>query len=140
MQEIDERAHSAAPPERVFELLADARSWPVWGKFDAVEVSGGPGVGEERFFRTGRIRNHERVVEFDPPRLFGYLSVAGLPVRDYRADVTLTPPAGGDGGTDIRWHSTFRGKLPGIGWLVARTLRKFIAETAEALARAAETR
>ena len=136
MQEVDERAHSGAPPERVFALLADARSWAVWGPFDSAEVKGSPGVGEERFFETGRIRNHERVVAFEPPRLFGYVSLAGLPIKDYRADVTLEPAA--DGGTDIRWRSTFTGKYPGVGWLVARRLRQFVAETAEALAREAE--
>ena len=139
MQEIDERAHSAAPPERVFALLADAHTWPRWGPFDSVELEPGspsPGLGEERRFTTGRVRNHERVVAFEPPRLFAYELLAGLPIRDYRAEVTLTPA--GDGGTDIRWHSTFTGKLPGLGWMVARTLRKFIAQTAEALARGAE--
>lgn len=135
MHEIDERGHSGAPPARVFDLLADGRSWPVWGEFDSVEVSGGPGVGEERVFKTGRVRNHERVVEFDPPRTFGYVSLSGLPIRDYRATVTLTATEGG--GTDIRWHSQFRGKY-GVGWLVERRLGAFIRQTVEALARAAE--
>jgi hypothetical protein len=67
VQEIDERAHSAAPPERVFALLAAVHSWPC-----------------------------------------------------------------------IRWHSTFKGKLPGLGPAIAFTLRKFIARTAEELARGAE--
>ena len=136
MQEIDERAHSSAPPERVFELLSDARSWPEWGPFDSVVVEGSPGLGEERRFTTGRVRNHERVVAYEPPRLFAYELLAGLPIRDYRAEVTLSPAS--DGGTDIRWHSTFSGKLPGLGWFVGRRLRAFIAETAEALARGAE--
>jgi uncharacterized protein YndB with AHSA1/START domain len=135
MQEIDERAHSAAPPERVFDLLADARSWPGWGRFDSVEVTGEPGVGEERVLKTGRVRSHERVVAFERPRLFAYELLGGLPVRDYRAEVTLSPAA--DGGSEIRWHSTFEGKFPGSGRLVRRTLRKFIADTVEALARAA---
>ena len=136
MHEINERAHSGAPPERVFALLADAHSWPVWGSFDSVEVSGEPGVGEDRFFKTGRIRNHERVVAFEPPRLFGYVSLSGLPIKDYQADVTLSEAAGG--GTDIRWHSTVAGKYPLVGSIVARRLRQFIAESVEALARAAE--
>jgi uncharacterized protein YndB with AHSA1/START domain len=139
VQEIDERAHSAAPPERVFALLADARTWPRWGPFDSAEIEPGtpsPGLGEERRLTTGRVRNHERVVAFEPPRLFAYELLAGLPIRDYRAEVTLTPAGGG--GTDIRWHSKFSGKLPGFGWVVARTLRRFIEQTAQGLARGAE--
>ena len=137
MHEIDERGHSAATPERVFALLADGRTWPEWGGFDSVEVTGGPGVGEERVFHTGRVRNHERVVEFEPPRAFGYVSLSGLPIRDYRATVTLTD--GDGGGTDIRWHSRFRGRY-GLGRLVQRRLGAFIRETVEALAREAERR
>ena len=135
MHEIDERGHSGASPARVFDLLADGRSWAEWGGVDSVEVSGGPGVGEERILKTGRVRNHERVVEFEPPHTFGYVSLSGLPIRDYRATVTLTDAA--DGGTDIRWHSQFQGRY-GIGWLVQRRLGAFIGKTVEALAREAE--
>jgi hypothetical protein len=136
VQEIDERAHSAAPPKRVFALLADVHSWPRWGSFDAAEVESGSGLGEVRRLTTGRVRNRERVVAFEPSRLFAYELLKGLPIRDYRAEVTLTPAA--DGGTDIRWHSTFKGKLPGLGPAIAFTLRTFIARTAEELARGAE--
>jgi hypothetical protein len=65
-----------------------------------------------------------------------YEFVSGLPIRDYRAEVTLSPAA--DGGTAIRWRSSFRAKLPVTGWLVRRRLTQFIAETAEGLAREAE--
>ena len=61
---------------------------------------------------------------------------AGLPLRDYRAVVTLTPGAGG--GTSINWRSTFRAKVPGTGWLYRRQLGKFIGETVEGLAAAAD--
>jgi uncharacterized protein YndB with AHSA1/START domain len=137
VQEVDAHAHSAAPPERVFALLADAHSWPRWGPFDSAEVvEGEPGLGEVRSLTTGRVVNRERVVTFDPPRQFSYVLEAGLPLRDYRADVTLV--AAGDGGTDIRWHSRFQGKYPLVGALVRPRLSKFIAQAVEALARGAE--
>ena len=136
MPEIDERARSSATPEQAFALLADARSWPDWGLFDSASVEPGPspGVGEVRVLVTGRVRSRERVAAFEPPRLFAYELEKGLPLRDYRAEVTIAPLDGG--GSEIRWHSTFRGTL--LARLLAPRLRKFIGETVEGLARGAE--
>jgi hypothetical protein len=78
----------------------------------------------------------ERVTVLEPPSRFGYELLSGLPIRDYRAEVTLAPAA--DGGTDIRWRSTFAALIPGTGWMMRRRLGRFIAETAQGLARAAE--
>jgi uncharacterized protein YndB with AHSA1/START domain len=136
MLEIDVRARSAAPPEQVWALLADAGSWTSWAGFDEAAVVEGDGLGEVRRIRSGRVESRERVIGFEPPGRFAYELLSGLPIRDYRAEVTLTP--GTDGGTEIRWHSTFRPKVPGIGWLMLPRLRQFIARTAEGLARAAE--
>ena len=136
MLEIDVGARSAAASERVWTLLADVSTWPRWAPFDDAEVESGEGVGEIRRFRAGRMTTRERVTELDPPRRYLYEFVSGLPIRDYRAEVTLSPAAAG--GTAIRWQSSFRAKLPGTGWLVRRRLTQFIAETAEGLAREAE--
>jgi hypothetical protein len=54
---------------------------------------------------------------------FAYEFLSGLPVRDYRAEVTLTPAS--DAGTHIRWRSRFAPKIPGTGWLLRRQLRGF---------------
>jgi carbon monoxide dehydrogenase subunit G len=137
MLELDAQARSSAPPERVWALLADVRTWPEWADFDEAEVESGTGIGEVRAFRRGRTRTRERVTVFDPPRALGYDLVSGIPIRDYHADVTLTQE---DGGTHIRWHSTFRAKVPGTGRLIRRELQKFVADTAERLARAADSR
>jgi uncharacterized protein YndB with AHSA1/START domain len=135
VQEIDVKSRSAAPPERVWALLADARSWPRWAPFDEAAVEEGEGLGELRRFQTGRRTTRERVIGFDPPRRFQYELVSGIPIRDYRAEVTLTP----DGeGTAIRWHSHFRAKIPGTGGLARRQLERFIERTAQGLAREAE--
>jgi uncharacterized protein YndB with AHSA1/START domain len=135
MQEIDVGARSAAPPERVWALLADARSWPRWAPFDDAVVEEGEGDGELRRFRSGRRTTRERVTAFEPPRRLGYELVSGIPIRDYRAEVTLTPA--GDG-TEIRWRSSFRAKLPGTGRLARRQLQRFIQQTADGLARESE--
>jgi uncharacterized protein YndB with AHSA1/START domain len=136
MIEVEAEARSAAPPERVWTLLADARSWTRWARFDEVQVEGGEGVGEIRRNRRGRITGRDRVVVFDAPRHYAYELASALPVRDYRGDVTLTPVS--DGGTDIRWRSQFAPTIPGTGWLLRCGLRRFVAELTEGLAREAE--
>ena len=76
-----------------------------------------------RLFTTGRHKSRERVVECRPGEAFAYVLEAGLALRDYKAVVTLTPAGGG---TAINWHSTFRPKVPGTGWLYRRELGTFI--------------
>jgi uncharacterized protein YndB with AHSA1/START domain len=138
---IDVHAISTAPPERVWALLADATTWPSWSGFDAAEIEqpgtdDPQGVGALRRFRYGRIRSRERIVAFEPPRHVAYTLLSGLPLRDYRGDVTLTPTD--SGGTEITWQSRYRLKIPFTGGRVQRGLGGFIQETADALARAAE--
>jgi hypothetical protein len=120
----------------VWPLLADVQTWPRWAPFDEAEVESGEGVGEIRRFRVGRVTTRERVIAMEPPRGYAYEFLSGLPIRDYRAEVTLRPT--NEGGTAVRWRSSFRAKLPGTGWLVRRRLAQFIAQTAEGLAREAE--
>ena len=110
MLEIDVSATSAAPRERLYALLADVSTWPEWAPFDEAEVESGQGVGEIRRLRKGRVRSKERVVALEPPRLFAYEFLSGLPIRHYRADVTLDPEP--DGGTAVRWRSSFRARVP----------------------------
>ena len=111
MLEIDVGARSGAAPERVWTLLADVSTWPRWAPFDDAEVESGEGVGEIRRFRAGRMTTRERVTELDPPRRYLHEFVSGLQSSDYRAEVALSPAA--DGGTAIRWQSSFRAKPVG---------------------------
>ena len=136
MVEVKAEARSAAPPDRVWALLADPDAWTRWAGFDEVHVEGGDGVGEVRRNRRGRITGRDRVVVFDAPHHYAYESSSALPVRDYRGDVTLTPA--GNAGTDIHWRSRFVPKIPGTGWLLQRGLQRFLTELTEGLAREAE--
>ena len=73
MQAIHATARSAAPPERVWALLADVDTWPLWAALDSAELEhpGHPdahGVGAVRRFRRGRYTTRERVTVFEPPR------------------------------------------------------------------------
>jgi len=137
---IDVHATSPAPVDAVWALLADATTWPAWSDFASAEIErpgadAPQGVGSRRRFAYGRTRSYEEIVAFEPPRHVAYTLLSGLPLRDYRGDVTLTPTA--DGGTDIHWQSQFRPKIPGTGAAVVKKLGRFIQDTADALARAA---
>jgi uncharacterized protein YndB with AHSA1/START domain len=135
-RQIEVTTYSNAPPPAVFALLVDGSTWPRWSPIKAFELErpGNPppeGVGAVRVFRRGRTTGRDQIVEVVPDRRFGYVSLSGLPVRDYRAHVNLEPA--GDG-TTIGWHSSFEPKIPGTGWILQRGLTRFIGECARGLA------
>lgn len=141
MHEYDVTATTAAPPELVWRLLADARTWPVWSKVDALDaersegLTGDDPVGSVRAFRTGRTVTGERITEKVENRLLAYEDAFNASMRDYRARIELTPTP--DGGTSIHWHGRYRTGLL-MGWVMPRYLRKFMRGMAEGLARHAE--
>lgn len=125
MQEIDERGVARAAPATVWRWLDDSASWPDWTPIDAHALErprGEDGLGERRRFTTGRVTVHEEIVERIPERRLAYVLRSGLAVRDYRAEIDLEPTQ--DGGTAIRWHTTFRPKVPLTGWLYRSALEK----------------
>jgi hypothetical protein len=143
-QVIDVRARSAASPRDLFGVLTNGRSWPEWGiwtRFDlerpgeaAPEGRGAVRVFTSRSFgRT--VVSREEITELVPDRLVGYRLLSGLPMRDYRARVELTPD--GDG-TQVGWHAEFDRATPGLTWLYRRVMTRFLADTAQRLARYAE--
>ena len=106
MPRIDVRAQAHASPQQVWTVLADTASWADWAPFDEVAVEEGHEVGEIRRLRSGRITTRERIVGFEPPRRYVYEIVSGLPIRDYVAEVLVSPLAGD--GTEVRWQARFR--------------------------------
>lgn len=139
-QDIDVTGTSHAPVEAVWRLLSDSSTWPAWTPIDEYRPDrpGGPdGVGEIRTFRNGRHTVREEIVEVLPQRRLSYALLEGLAVRDYRAEIDLTVRP--DGGTDVRWHTTFRPKVPGTGALFRRPLHRateqFVAGLVEHAAR-----
>jgi uncharacterized protein YndB with AHSA1/START domain len=132
--------HSPAPVSAVWPLLADAATWRDWGPFvvSRYEREGEPppdGVGAIRRLGVPGFTSREKVVVFEPPHHLAYVLLAGLPVRDYRADVTLTPAPGG--GTDIAWRSTFRTARAATGWFWQLVIERSLASMATRLAKAA---
>lgn len=136
VHKIDVSARSAADPRTVHALLAAGSTWPQWspiGSFtlERPAADAPEGVGAIRVFRTGRTTSREEIVELVPQRRLSYRLLSGLPLRDYRADVDLTPD--GDG-TVIHWRSRFLARVPGTGWLYRWALGKFIRRCADGLA------
>jgi hypothetical protein len=136
-KEIDQRGWSAADPDTIYALLADGSTWPVWSPIRTFELretgaDGAGGLGAIRVFRTGRATSVERVAELQPGRRFSYELVSGLPLREYRADIDLEPS---NGGTAIRWHSTFFPERRGTGWFYRSFLSWFIGRCVRGLAR-----
>lgn len=143
LQEIDVRTTTSAEPAAVWALLADSTTWPAWTPIERAEILSpgkADGVGEVRTFKTGRVTVREEIVERTRERRLTYVLLAGLAVREYRAEIDLTPQEAGRG-TAIRWHTTFRAKVPGTGWLYRRALeratRTFVDGLAGRAARAA---
>ncbi len=130
-QEIDIETTLDAPPAQVWRWLADGSSWPSWtpiDRYEAVRAAGPDGTGEIRIFHNGRHTVREEIVEFVPERRLTYTLLAGLALRDYRAEIDLAPTL--DGRTQLRWHTTFKVKAPGTGGIYRRALldatRQFI--------------
>lgn len=134
-------AHSDAPPDKVFALVADGANWSSWaGPFilwSGWETEGDPapgGVGAIRLLGLKRVHTRERIEEYDPPHRLSYSILSGMPVKNYLAVVELTPE---DGGTRIIWRATFEPKVPGTGTVTRLFLRTTIADFTRRLAKAA---
>ncbi len=122
IQEIDIATTVAAPPAAVWRLLADSATWPEWTPIDRhepVRPAGPDGTGEIRIFHNGRHTVREEIVEFVPERRLTYTLLAGLALRDYRAEIDLAPAPEG---SRVRWHTTFRAKVPGTGAIYLKAL------------------
>ncbi|HUR52232.1 MAG TPA: SRPBCC family protein [Mycobacteriales bacterium] len=139
--EILAEAVSDAPPERVFALLAAGDRWQEWAgpmvPRSRWEVSGEPegAVGAVRRLGVGPFVSRERITAHEAPRRLCYVVDSPAPYRDYRSEVTLTRTA--EGGTAVRWASSFEPRVPGTGRLLAWFLQRVVAGFARNLARRA---
>lgn len=78
------------------------------------------GVGAVRHFGVGPLGTREEILAFDAPHHMAYTIVGGLPVRDYRADVTLAEA--GDG-TTMTYEGSFQPIVPGTGGVIGLVMR-----------------
>lgn len=133
-----------ADPATVWELVSEAERYPQWGPWSSCEYEQpgdtsprGPGAvyrlrSARRYFGRYPV-SVEKVLEAEEGRFLAYAVVGGIPVRNYRAEVTLTPA---NGGTRIRWAGEWDATL--LGRLVYRDLSKVYPQAVAALAAAAE--
>ena len=136
-REIIITARTAAPREVVYQLLAEGRSWPRWSPLDEVTLERAgeyslEGVGAIRVNRRGRTVGRDQILKNVPNESFSYATISGVPVREYVGQVQLQDAPGG--GTTVTWHSSFRPKFRGTGWLLERALRRFLEHCTQGLA------
>ncbi|MEW2355812.1 SRPBCC family protein [Spirillospora sp. NPDC029432] len=126
-------ATSRAGAEVVFKHLAVAEAWSEWGTFPSRARRERPGddapngVGAIRAIPPAR----EQVVEYDPPHHYAYVALSGLPLKEYRADVTLEP-RGFE--TVIRWEGEFEPRYRGTGAFLRLFLNRMLTSFARRVA------
>jgi uncharacterized protein YndB with AHSA1/START domain len=134
---------AAAAPEAVWALVSDATTYPRWGPWsEAAYRSPGDasprGLGAVYWLRSAhrygltRPVSTEKIIDLDEGRHLAYTVIRGIPVRNYRADITLTPAADG---THVRWAASWDNTL--AGRLVHRSLRRLYPDLVAGLATAA---
>jgi uncharacterized protein YndB with AHSA1/START domain len=141
---VEAEGTAKAPPEAVWALVSDATRYPSWGPwsdghYENTGEEAGRGVGAVQVLRSAQryMGRHttsvEKILVFEEGRHLAYTVIGGMPVRNYRADVTLTPDADG---TRIRWAATWDNTL--LGRMAWRGLRTFYPEMMAGLVAAAE--
>jgi uncharacterized protein YndB with AHSA1/START domain len=136
---VEAQGATAAGPEAVWMLIADANAYPRWGPWTEggyrPPAEGPSRPGAVQWFRYGRRSiTVEEVLEADAPRRLVYTVRRGLPVRNYQAEVTLTPASAG--GTSIRWTATWDKTF--TGRIVHRKLQQVYREVITSLVAAAD--
>lgn len=134
------RARSAAPPQTVFALLADAPAWQEWaGPFvpRARWEPGTPaGAGAVRRLGVGRLSVREQVVVHEPLHAFSYVLLTGVRWHGYRADVRLSEDE--QGGTRVEWSGRVSSPLPVLPRVLLPVFRGLVEGFTRRLVREAE--
>jgi Polyketide cyclase / dehydrase and lipid transport len=131
-------ARSSADAAALFALEADGSRWSEWAR-PLVPQSTWERPGEVGAIRLLGLRPlfvREETVEYEQDRRHVYVMLTPMPVRDYRAELVLTPRAGG--GTDLVWRGTFVERIRGTGPVFRALLRGLLSVLAKRLVRAAE--
>ena len=141
---VEAEQTARARPETVWELISDATRYPQWGPWSAAGYqrpgdNSPRGPGAIQWLRSSRrayLRyptTIEKILEAEEGRRLAYSVIGGIPVRNYRAEVTLTPTADG---TRVRWAATW--DATPSGRIVLRGLRTLYPQIVADLVAAAE--
>lgn len=144
MGSYEVEAHSRAPREIVWEVLADTPGWPTWAGITAGEATweregDDPPGGVGAIRRLGRkpCYSREEMLEWTPSRHMAYTILSGFPVRGYHADVDLHEDVTG---TRILWRAGFEPVIPGTAALLSWSLHRLIGGYARRAAEEADRR
>jgi uncharacterized protein YndB with AHSA1/START domain len=122
----------ALPPERVFAYMSEHENLaPMFGA-EITRLRDGTdgtrnGVGSVRQLKVGPAPPFEETItEVIPNELIRYRITKGSPLRDHEGSMRFTPNP--DGGTHLHYEISFRGRIPGLGAVIAPGLRRNIAK------------
>lgn len=138
MQRVEVSRHFAAPPEEVWRVYTNHARWSAWAGFQRswLEREGSPdpnGTSAVRGFGTGPVRVFEEILEFEPPKRMTYRVLGGgIPIRDHLGEVCFEDD--GDA-TLLVWRCRFESRIPGLGSLLQRLVRRVFVRALDGLAR-----
>jgi uncharacterized protein YndB with AHSA1/START domain len=136
---VEAEGRTLAEVGTVWALVADANTYSQWGPWNDggydPPAKGPSRPGSVQWFRFGRrTTSVEKILEVDAPKRIIYTVERGIPVKNYRAEVMLTPNI--PSGTSIRWTATWDNTL--MGRLVHQKLRAVYRQVMDALVAAAD--
>src|SRR5690348_7279665 len=96
---VEAEGTARASAATIWHLVSDATTYPQWGPwsdggFNKPGDLARDGAGAVRWFRYGRTKTVEQVLAAEADKRLSYTVVGGIPVRNYLAEVTLSPVAG----------------------------------------------
>jgi hypothetical protein len=141
---VEAEQTTQAAPGIIWALISDVTTYPRWGPWSEASYqrpgdTSPRGPGAVYWLRSSHrygLRHPvsvEKILDAEEGRRLAYTVIKGIPVRNYRAEITLAPA---DGGTRIRWAASWDRTL--AGRLVHRALQEVYPQIVADLAKAAE--
>lgn len=133
---------TSAPPERVYDVLADVAAFREWApllRYSELIRQGTPdpsGAGAVRRLGLCKAASvDEEIVEARPPLYQRYIGVRGFPVSQYGGQIRLNQV---EMGTELLWTVTFEQLVPGTGRPLQTIIRAVITYLVNHMITAAE--